>query len=44
MEGVQVELRQTIRSEGGPSLTMDALAKAESGISTLEEVLRMRTV
>jgi type II secretory ATPase GspE/PulE/Tfp pilus assembly ATPase PilB-like protein len=38
------ELRQTLRSEGGPSLTTDALAKAESGISTLEEVLRMRTV
>ena len=38
------ELRQTIRSDGGPSLAADALAKAESGITTLEEVLRMRTV
>jgi type II secretory ATPase GspE/PulE/Tfp pilus assembly ATPase PilB-like protein len=38
------ELRQTIRTAGTPSLTNDALAKVDNGISSLDEVLQMRSV
>jgi type II secretory ATPase GspE/PulE/Tfp pilus assembly ATPase PilB-like protein len=37
-------LRQVIRSRGTPCLTTDALTKVEEGVSTLEEVLQMRSV
>jgi general secretion pathway protein E len=38
------ELRETIRTAGTPSLTNDALAKVDNGISSLDEVLQMRSV
>jgi type II secretory ATPase GspE/PulE/Tfp pilus assembly ATPase PilB-like protein len=38
------ELRAAIRAEGTPSLTDDALTKAEQGISTLEEALELRAL
>lgn len=42
--GAEGELRAAIRAEGTPSLTHDALTKAEQGISTLEEALELRSL